>query len=135
MPLVDVLLSLVAFLLLSFSADATCGAHQRVPSADNGSPELEGPIVVVLPAAVLIDGVPVAAGDDVAGQRVTPLSGLLTTLKAKRELWRQLSLGGELPDAITLEVDRSVSAGLVKSAAFTASQAGFASVGFRVRTR
>ena len=133
---IDCLLCLVLFLLSSFSASAECREWQRVPSAENGGPNVDAPVVAITRDHVLVDGLLVASTLEVSSQgRLVRLDTLFSALKNKRELWKQLNPDGEFPGAVVLQVDRSVSSLVVKSAFQTAAYAGYPNVGFLVKER
>jgi biopolymer transport protein ExbD len=133
---IDCLLCIVLFLLGSFSAQADCPERQRVPSAENALANVDAPVVAVTRSKILVDGT--AAGDSeaiVSGGRLTRVDELYGALKNKRELWKQLNPGSEFPGTVILQVDRSVSSLVVKSAFQTAAYAGYPNVSFLVKKR
>ena len=134
--LVDCLLCLVLFLLSSFAAPDGCPKQARVPSAENGRPSTDAPVVAVSRYEASVDGTPVADMPTLfAGGRLTRIQLLFEHLKAKRELWRELNPSGEFPGVVTLQVDRAVPALVVKNVFQTAAQAGYPSVAFSVWQR
>jgi hypothetical protein len=79
-----------------------------------------------------------AAGDTesiVSAGRLTRVDELYGALKNKRELWKQLNPGAEFPGTVILQIDRSVSSLVVKSACQTAAYAGYPNVSFLVKKR
>ncbi len=57
---------------------------------------------------------------------------LFGILKNKRELWKQVNPGKEFPGVAILQVDRRVTALVVKSVFQTAAMAGYPSISFMV---
>jgi biopolymer transport protein ExbD len=136
MPLVDMLLGLVAFLLSTFSANAECAARQQVPSADNWIQNVEAPLVTVTPGLILVDGSVSGIPRDVLDRaQVVRIDALLQVLKNKRELWQALNPARAFPGVVILQVDRRVPALVVKSAVHTAAQAGYPNLSFEVEAR
>ncbi len=136
LPLVDLLLGLVAYLLSLFALSATCGARQQVPSADYGIDDVDAPVVAVTPGIILVDGVRAGFTRDVLDRaRAARIDELFGVLKAKRELWQQLNPGRAFPGVVVLEVDRRVPALAVKSAVQTAVLSGYPNVSFMVSRR
>jgi hypothetical protein len=136
LPLVDMMLGLVAFLLSIFAAEATCGARHQVPSAENWIDSVHAPLLAVTPGVILVDGVPTGITRDVLdGGRVGRIDELFGVLKAKRELWRQLNPELPFPGVLVLEVDRAVPALAVKSVVHTAALSGYPNLSFLVEAR
>jgi biopolymer transport protein ExbD len=133
---IDCLLCVVLFLLGSFSANADCPERQRVPSAENGGPNVDAPVVAVTRERLLLDGIPVGSVEEIASHgRLTRVDGLFDALKNKRELWKQLNPGADFPGTVILQVDRTVSSLVVKSAFQTAAYAGYPNIAFLVKQR
>ena len=57
---------------------------------------------------------------------------LFTILKNKRELWKQVNPGKEFPGVAVLQVDKRVTALVVKSVFQTAAMSGYPSISFMV---
>jgi hypothetical protein len=130
------LLCLVLFLLASFGADAACPLRAVVPSAENATALIEAPVVSVTPHQILLDGAPAGSSRDIAESgRLQRVDALFNQLKAKRELWRQLHPAEDFPGVAVLQIDRSVSSLVVKSAFQTAAFAGYPNVSFMVERR
>ena len=134
-PFIDFLLCIVIFLLMSFSAtgELPIDKNVRLPKAENVEDMTEAPMVAITGTQILVDGT--AAGstrtieDANRMQRVDELFGIL---KNKRELWKQVNPGKEFPGVAVLQVDRRVTALVVKSVFQTAAMAGYPSISFMV---
>lgn len=134
-PFIDFLLCIVIFLLMSFSAtgELPIDKNVRLPKAENVIDMTEAPMVAITGTQILVDGT--AAGstrtieDANRMQRVDELFGIL---KNKRELWKQVNPGKEFPGVAVLQVDRRVTALVVKSVFQTAAMAGYPSISFMV---
>ena len=75
-----------------------------------------------------------AHGIRVDGITATPTPGFLyNLLRSKRELWQELHPAAKFPALVTLQVDRSVPAGVVKRAIAEATRAGYGDISFQVR--
>ena len=135
--MIDVLLVMTVFLLLTFSAsDHTPARGIGVPTAFNGEGLIDAPLVDVRADSVLVDGSVVAShgeltADSSRGQ-VARLEGLFATLKAKHVLATKLALGREPPSHVILAIDGDVPAALVKSVVMTAARSGYPSIDFMV---
>jgi len=134
-PFIDFLLCIVLFLLASFSAtgELPIDKNVRLPKAENVSDMTEAPMVAITGTQILVDGT--AAGstrtieDANRMQRIDELFGIL---RNKRELWKQVNPGKEFPGVAILQVDRRVTALVVKSVFQTAAMAGYPSISFMV---
>lgn len=134
-PFIDFLLCIVLFLLASFSAtgELPIDKNVRLPKAENVADMTEAPMVAITGTQILVDGT--AAGstrtieDANRMQRIDELFGIL---KNKRELWKQVNPGKEFPGVAILQVDRKVTALVVKSVFQTAAMAGYPSISFMV---
>src|SRR5262245_20114918 len=83
--MIDVLVVLTVFLLITFNASPECPTNNRnVPSAKNVYDVIDAPIVDVRPAGMFLDGTKVSSSEE-----------LVTKLKARRAFWKQLNPGKE----------------------------------------
>jgi hypothetical protein len=135
--MIDVLVVLTVFLLLTFSASDQCGCRRdlsAIPPAVNVSDMLDAPLVDVRADSVWIDGVMVASHGDIeaAQGKVARLDGLFDNLKAKRETSKLISPGKDPPTHIILAIEGDVPAGIVKSVVMTAARSGYPSIDFMV---
>jgi len=134
-PFIDFLLCIVLFLLASFSASGELPIDKNVklPNAENVIDMTEAPMVAITGTQILVDGS--AAGNTRAieeANRLQRVDELFNLLKNKRELWKQINPGKEFPGVVILQVDRKVSALVVKSVFQTAAFAGYPNVSFMV---
>ena len=134
-PFIDFLLCIVIFLLMSFSAtgELPIDKNVRLPKAENVIDMTEAPMVAITGTQILVDGTPAGSTRTIEDanrmQRVDELFGIL---KNKRELWKQVNPGKEFPGVAVLQVDRRVTALVVKSVFQTAAMAGYPSISFMV---
>jgi biopolymer transport protein ExbD len=132
--MIDFLIVVVVFLLMTFRASAECAGKGDVPPAANGSDLIEAPIVSVVGGQVILDGVVLGNTheiEDAPNLRVH--EALRGALKSKREMWKQLHPTREAPGAVVLQIDPDAPARVVKSIFLTATRAGFPNVSFMVR--
>jgi biopolymer transport protein ExbD len=137
-PFIDFLLCIVLFLLASFSASGELPVDKNVqlPSAENVEDMTDAPMVAITGTQILVDGTP--AGNVRAveeANRMQKLDELFNLLKGKRELWKQINPGKDFPGVAVLQVDRRVTALVVKSVFQTAALAGYPNVSFMVKNR
>ena len=136
--MIDVLVVMTVFLLLTFQANGECGCTRdlsQLPLAVHVSDILDAPIVhVTSGSAMLLDGNPVASSEELASAqgRVVRIEGLFNTLRQKHELAKQLRPGQDPPTHVILAIDGDVPASIVKSVVMTAARSGYPSIDFMV---
>jgi biopolymer transport protein ExbD len=133
--MIDFLVVTVVFLLTAFDASARCPATARVtlPPAEHVMELIDAPMVAVAGSQILVDGA--SAGNTRAieeTRRLQRVDELFNLLKGKRELWKQLHPGRDVPGTVVLQVDQDVPAVVVKSVFQTAAFAGYPNVSFMV---
>jgi biopolymer transport protein ExbD len=135
--LIDVMVVIVVYLLISFQASAECGCavHVDVPTAQHTTEMIEAPLVAVTGSMILVDGMSVGEPGDFEGPRLHRIDGLFNSLKQKREIWMQLHPGREAPRDVVLAIDADVPAHLVKSVIRTATASGYPSYSLMVDAR
>ena len=136
--MIDVLVVMTVFLLLTFSAsDHTPARGTEVPMASNGEDLIDGPLIDVRADSVAVDGSVVASHGELTAYssrgQVARLEGLFATLKAKHDLAVQLAPGREPPSHVILAIDGDVPASVVKSVVMTAARSGYPSIDFMVQ--
>lgn len=137
-PFIDFLLCIVLFLLASFSASGELPVDKNVqlPSAENADTMIDAPMVAITGTQILVDGIPagsIRAIED--ANRMQKIDELFNILKSKRDLWTQIHPTKPFPGVCVLQVDRRVSALIVKSVFQTAAYAGYPNVSFMVKKR
>jgi len=135
-PFIDFLLCIVLFLLASFSATGELPVDKNVklPSAQNVMDMVEAPMVAITGSQILVDGIP--AGNTRAieeANRLQRVDELFNVLKSKRELWKQMNPSKTFPGVCILQVDKRVTALVVKSVFQTAAFAGYPQVSFMTK--
>jgi len=135
-PFIDFLLCIVLFLLASFSASGELPVDKNVklPSAMNVADMVEAPMVAITGTQILVDGIP--AGNTRAieeANRLQRVDELFNILKSKRELWKQINPGKPFGGVCVLQVDKRVTALVVKSVFQTAAFAGYPQVSFMTK--
>lgn len=136
--MIDVLVVMTVFLLLTFSAsDHTPARGTEVPTAFNGQEIIDAPLIDVRADSVAVDGSVVASHGELTAYstrgQVARLEGLFATLKAKHDLAVQLAPGREPPSHVILAIDGDVPAAVVKSVVMTAARSGYPSIDFMVQ--
>lgn len=136
--MIDVLVVLTVFLLLTFSASDRCAERDvAMPPAVNVSEIVDAPLVMVGSDAILVDGIVATSQGEMseinASGRVQRLDGLFNVLKAKHEVAKALAPGKDPPTHVILAIGSDVPASVVKSIVMTASRSGYPSIDFMVQ--
>jgi biopolymer transport protein ExbD len=135
-PFIDFLITLVVFLLMSFSASGELLAQKanlKMPKATNVG-ELEvSPVISVDPVVVMLDGRRMADTATLAAdpkvERIEPLIADLETLKRN---WSILHPQEPFPGKVIMQADVSIDYRVIKKLMFSTGQAGYANVSFAV---
>lgn len=134
-PFIDFLLCIVLFLLASFSAtgELPVDKNVRLPKAENVMDMTDAPMVAITGTQILVDGTAAGSTRTIEdANRMQRIDELFNILKNKRELWKQVNPGKEFPGVAVLQVDKRVTALVVKSVFQTAAMAGYPSISFMV---
>ena len=133
--MIDVLVVLTVFLLLTFQASPTCGCIQKpmdLPVSQSTTDLMDAPLINVSSnGEVVVDGIVVVTRGEV-DLRVGRIEALFNQLKMKHELAKQLRPDAEPPSHVILAIDSDTPAGLVKSVVTTAAKSGYPQVDFMV---
>jgi biopolymer transport protein ExbD len=136
--MIDVLVVMTVFLLLTFQSSAECGCItnlSQLPPAENIQDVIDAPLVrVAADGGVIVDGSLVTTREELSASRgrVARLDGLFNSLRQKHELAKQVRPGAEPNAHVILAIDGDVPAHVVKSIVLTASRSGYPSVDFMV---
>ncbi|MDB5219826.1 MAG: Adventurous gliding motility protein [Myxococcaceae bacterium] len=136
--MIDVLVVLTVFLLLTFSASDRCTEREvSMPVAVNVSEIIDAPLVMVGSDAILVDGnVATSQGEMAeinAHGRVARLDNLFNVLETKHEVAKLLAPGREPSSHVILAIGSDVPASVVKSIVLTAARSGYPSIDFMVQ--
>ncbi len=130
--MLDILLCVLFFLIVRFESSGECGCitpWPNVPAARNTADLVDAPLVTVAGAQILVDGSSAGGGDALlASRRMQRVDDLFTTLRTKREIWKQLHPRGAFPGIVALAIDEGTPAFVVKSVVQTSALAGYPSI-------
>lgn len=135
--MIDVLVVLTVFLLLTFTSSSECGCTRdlsQLPPATNTAEMLDAPIVHVSARGIMLDGHAIASSDEMTAMvaHTQRIDTLFNHLKAKHETAKQVSPNRPPPTHVVLAIDGDVPAGVVKSIVMTASRSGYPQIDFMV---
>lgn len=134
-PFVDLLLTVVVFLLMTFSASDLPLATD-LPDAEHGYDLEIAPVVSVDARVVTVDGLRVADTPSLLSDaRIERIDALVTNLEHTRSNWELLHPNEPFPGRVVLQIDRTVDYRAVRKVLFSASQAGYGDLDLAVRAR
>ncbi|MBL8607944.1 MAG: hypothetical protein JNL38_11510 [Myxococcales bacterium] len=133
--LIDAMLVVVVFLLGTFGQEARAAPFDR-PLAKNVTEIVDAPVVTVKDGAIWLDGRYVGSTDEAeATGRVRRLSGLYDALAQRRATARALDPARHPSTVVSLDIESSTPAVVVKSVYFTGAQLGYTDVSLVVLSR
>lgn len=135
-PFIDFLITLVVFLLSSFSASGELIAQRAgltMPSAANAI-ELElAPIVQIDARVVTLDGRRMADTQTLAASPgLERIEQLVQDLDTQRRNWNILHPREPFPGTVIVQADRLIDFRVIKKVMFSAAQAGYSNISFAV---
>jgi biopolymer transport protein ExbD len=135
--MIDYLVTVVIFLLMSFSASGEVPTSKTVtlPMAENTLDMVTAPMVAINGQQILVNEHPVGSTRAIeeAGRVLPRIDELFAALKTLKDDWKKLYPDKkEFPGIVILQVDKEVSALVVKSVFQTAASAGYPNVSFMV---
>ena len=135
-PFIDFLITLVVFLLSSFSASGELLSQRPnlvMPTAANTDDLELAPIVAIDARVVTLDGRRMADTPTLAATAgVERIEQLVQDLETLRRNWAILHAREPFPGTVVVQADRSIDFRVVKKVMFSAAQAGYANVSFAV---
>jgi biopolymer transport protein ExbD len=135
--MIDYLVTVVIFLLMSFSASGEVPTSKTVtlPMAENTLDMVTAPMVAINGQQILVNEHPVGSTRAIeeAGRVLPRIDELFAALKTLKEDWKKnYPDKKDFPGIVILQVDKEVSALVVKSVFQTAASAGYPNVSFMV---
>ena len=135
-PFIDFLVTLVVFLLSSFSASGELLAQQpnlKMPDAHN-TVDLEiAPVIAINPEVITLDGRRMADTRTLAADaRVERMEQLIQDLETLKRNWSILHPSEPFPGTVIVQADVNIDFRVIKKVMFSAGQAGYANINFAV---
>ena len=136
-PFIDLLLTVVVFLLMSFSATGDIGVVGDLPDAEHADADLElAPIVAIDEHHVLVDGHRVADTQALlADARLSRIEPLVHDLETARRNFDLLHPHEEFAGSVVVQADRDVDFRALRKVLFSVAQAGYGGTQLAVRPR
>lgn len=135
-PFIDFLITLVVFLLSSFSATGELLAQQpnlKMPDAAN-TVELEiAPIIAINPQVVTLDGRRMADTPTLASNpQMERIEQMVQDLETLKRNWSILHPQEPFAGTLIIQADQNIDFRVVKKVMFSAAQAGYTNMSFAV---
>lgn len=135
-PFIDFLITLVVFLLTSFSASGELLAQQpnlKMPDARHVIDLEIQPIIAINPDVVTLDGRRMADTRTLeADARVERMEQLIQDLETLKRNWSILHPSEPFSGTVIMQADRNIDFRVIKKVMFSCAQAGYANVSFAV---
>lgn len=133
-PFIDFLITLVVFLLSSFSASGELPPQSLVvPDATNAQDLELAPVLAIDAQVVTLDGRRMADTATLARtDHLERIDALVNDLETLHRNWSLLHPHDAFPAAVVIQADRAVDFRVVRDVMFSAAQAGYANVSFAV---
>jgi biopolymer transport protein ExbD len=135
-PFIDFLVTLVVFLLTSFSASGELLAQQpnlKMPDAKNVVDLEIQPVIAINPDVVTLDGRRIADTRTLAADpRVERMEQMIQELETLKHNWTILHPSEPFSGIVILQADKSIDFRVIKKVMFSCAQAGYANVSFAV---
>lgn len=136
-PFIDFLLTVVVFLLMSFSTSGEITVLPGLPDAQHGADvSTNAPVIAIDADQVTVDGRRVAETRALlADARLARVDPLVRDLEIQRDNWELLHPGQDAPNDVVVQASREVDFRAVRKVLFSVTQAGYGGVGLAVRPR
>jgi len=135
-PFIDFLVTLVVFLLSSFSASGELLAQRQgliMPEASNAVDLEIAPIISIDSQVVMLDNRRMAdTGDLMASHNLERIEPLVQDLDTLHRNWSILHPRDQFTGTVIMQADRGVDFLVIKKVMFSAAQAGYTNISFAV---
>lgn len=135
-PFIDFLVTLVVFLLTSFSASGELLAQQpnlKMPDAKNVVDLEVFPVIAINPDVITLDGRRIADTRTLeADARVERMEQLIQELETLKHNWTILHPSEPFPGTVILQADKNIDFRVIKKVMFSCAQAAYANISFAV---
>lgn len=135
-PFIDFLITLVVFLLMSFSASGELLAQKPsivLPKASNTTQLEVAPVLAIDSLVVTLDGRRMADTATLAADaKVERIEQLISDLETLKRNWSILHPQDPFPGQLIVQADQAVDFRVIKKIMFSAAQAGYGNVTFAV---
>lgn len=138
-PFIDLLLCVVMFLLMSFSASGELLAQKpsiKLPEASNVTMLEVAPVIAIDAVVVTLDGRRMADTSTLAANaKVERIEQLITDLETLKRNWAILHPNEPFAGQVVVQADQAIDFRVIKKIMFSCAQAGYANVTFAVNDK
>lgn len=135
-PFIDFLVTLVVFLLTSFSASGELLAQQpnlKMPQAANVVDLEPQPVIAINPDVITLDGRRMADTRTLEQEaQVTRMEQMIQDLETLKRNWSILHPTEPFAGTVILQADEKIDFRVIKKVMFSCAQAGYANISFAV---
>lgn len=137
-PFIDFLITLVVFLLMSFSASGELLAQQpnlKMPDASNTVDLEPQPVIAINPDVITLDGHRMADTRTLEAEaRVERMEQLIQDLETMKRNWAILNPTKPFAGTVILQADVNIDFRVIKKVMFSCGQAGYSNISFAVNS-
>lgn len=137
-PFIDFLITLVVFLLMSFSASGELVAQKpsiTMPKADNTIALEIAPIIAIDDRVVTLDGTRMADTSTLAqSATIDRIEQLVQNMETLKRNWAILHPNEPFDGNVIVQADKEIDYRVIKKVMFSAAQAGYANISFAVNS-
>lgn len=136
-PFIDFLITLVVFLLMSFSSSGELLAQKPsivMPKAKNTAElTMDTPIIAIDDKVIMFDKLRVADTQSlIQANEIERIEPLIQNLKQIENNWNTLHPNDPFPRAVILQADEKIDFKVIKTIMFSVAQAGYNHINFAV---
>mgnify|MGYP000977999872 FL=1 len=134
-PMIDIFVLLVIFLIQQFSADGDLlfmTDRIKMPEAANYEQLMRAPVIQISPEDIALEGEMIARISDIEGQELWNIPKLEEVLRDQKKAFETLNASEEFKGDINIQADVNVPFKVLKKVMYSASQAGYFNINFAV---
>lgn len=134
-PMIDIFVLLVIFLIQQFSADGDLlfmTDRIKMPEAANYDQLMRAPVIQISPDDIALEGQMIARISDLEGQELWNIPKLEEVLRDQKKAFETLNTSQEFKGDINIQADVNVPFKVLKKVMYSANQAGYFNINFAV---
>jgi len=134
-PMIDIFVLLVIFLIQQFSADGDLlfmTDRIKMPEAANYDQLMRAPVIQISPDDIALEGQMIARISDIEGQELWNIPKLEEVLRDQKKAFETLNTSQEFKGDINIQADVNVPFKVLKKVMYSANQAGYFNINFAV---
>lgn len=134
-PMIDIFVLLVIFLIQQFSADGDLlfmTDRIKMPEAANYDQLMRAPVIQISPDDIALEGEMIARISDIEGQELWNIPKLEEVLRDQKKAFETLNTSEEFKGDINIQADVNVPFKVLKKVMYSANQAGYFNINFAV---